>query len=207
MSDNDLDVFIVDDDQAVRDSLADLIDSVGLNPKTYATAREFLAQYTQALWGCLVLDVRMPGISGLELQEELSRRGAFLPTVFITGHGDIPMAVQAMRQGAFDFIQKPFREQDLLDRINRALETGAKMRDIQLKCQVVRENVHHLTPREHEVMNMIIAGKSNKVIAIELGLSQRTVEVHRANVMDKLQVRSLAELVRLATHAGLDLLD
>jgi len=207
MSDNNPNVFIVDDDQAVRESLSDLMDSVGLNAETFASAQEFLTRYTPSLWGCLVLDIRMLGMSGLELQDELTRRGSLLPTIFITGHGDVPMAVQAMRRGAMDFIQKPFREQDLLDSINLALENGAKIRESELERQTVRQQVESLTPREREVMDKIIAGKSNKVIATDLGLSQRTVEVHRANVMEKLQVRSLADLVRLVTHAGLDVVD
>lgn len=207
MSDSNPNVFIVDDDQAVRESLSDLMDSVGLNAETYASAQEFLTRYTPTLWGCLVLDIRMLGMSGLELHDELIRRGSLLPTIFITGHGDVPMAVQAMRRGAMDFIQKPFREQDLLDSINLALENGAKMRDGELERQTVRRQVESLTPREREVMHKIIAGKSNKVIAADLGLSQRTVEVHRANVMEKLHARSLADLVRLVTHAGLDVED
>ena len=203
MSDKSLTVFIVDDDHAVRDSLADLIDSVGLNTETYPSAQDFLTDYTPDRCGCLVLDIRMPGMSGLELQDELVRRGASLPIIFITGHGDIPMAVQAMRLGAYDFIQKPFREQELLDRINKALESGIEKRLLQLEYQTVKAHIQTLTPREKEVMDMIVTGKPNKVIAIDLGLSQRTVEVHRANVMDKLQVHSLADLVRLVTRAGL----
>ena len=195
-------VFIVDDDQAVRDALADLVDSVGLSAETYATAHDFLAAYTPECSGCLVLDIRMPGMSGLELQDELASRGAILQTVFITAHGDVPMAVQAMRQGAQDFIQKPFRDQDLLDCINRALETAVKERVILRETQIVKQHINDLTPREREVLDMIIAGKANKVIAIEMGLSQRTVEVHRAKLMDKLQVRSLADLVRIVTRAG-----
>jgi len=197
-----LTVFIVDDDQAVRSALADLVDSVGLSAETYATAHDFLSNYTPECSGCLVLDIRMPSMSGLELQDELTRRGAILPIIFITAHGDVPMAVQAMRQGAQDFIQKPFRDQDLLDRINRALETAAQDRESRRETQLVKQHIHELTPREREVLTMIVAGKANKVIAIEMGLSQRTVEVHRANVMNKLQVRSLADLVRVVTRAG-----
>jgi two-component system response regulator FixJ len=203
MTDKNLTVFIVDDDRAVRDSLADLVDSVGLRAETFANAKEFLTHEPTERCGCLVLDIRMPGMSGLELQEELARRGTTLPVIFITGHGDIPMAVQAMRLGAQDFIQKPFREQELLDRINLALETSSRERDIQLERQVVKNQISDLTRRELEVMNMIVAGKANKVIALDLCLSQRTVEVHRANVMDKLHVRSLADLVRVVTRIGL----
>lgn len=204
MTVHDLTVYIVDDDKAVRDSLTDLLDSVGLSTKSYVAARDFLAAYTTKHYGCLVLDIRMPGMSGLELQEELNRRDAVLPIIFITAHGDIPMAVQAMRQGAINFIQKPFRDQELLDSINKALKTYDKKYKSQREDKSVKEHVHKLTPREHEVMKMIVAGKANKVIAIDLGLSQRTIEVHRANVMEKLEARSLAELVRIITHAGLD---
>ena len=196
-------VFVVDDDQAVRDSLADLVDSIGLASKTFSTAQAFLKQCTCDDCGCLVLDIRMPGMSGLELQKELVRRNNMLPVIFITGHGDIPMAVNAMRQGAQDFIQKPFREQELLDCIYLAFETSTKKQAAQLECLSVKERVHALTPRETEVMNMIVAGNSNKVIAIDLCLSQRTIEVHRSNVMEKLKVRSLADLVRVVTRASI----
>ncbi len=202
MIERNLTVFIVDDDQAVRDALADLVDSVGYGAEIYATAQDFLAAYTPEFSGCLVLDIRMPGMSGLELQDELARRGAILPTIFITAHGDVPMAVQAMRQGAQDFIQKPFRDQDLLDRVNRALETAAKERETWRETQIVKQHIHELTPREREVLDKIVAGKPNKVIAIEMDLSQRTVEVHRARLMGKLQTRSLADLVRGVTRAG-----
>ncbi|TCJ87594.1 response regulator transcription factor [Cocleimonas flava] len=196
-------VFIVDDDQAVRDSLADLMDSVGINVETYATANDFLGQYTSDRLGCLILDIRMPGMSGLELQQELIRRDTVLPIIFITGHGDVPMAVQAIQAGALDFIQKPFRDQDLLDRVNYALKSCDSQQNNQQQTQSVKKHIHNLTPREHQVMEMIVEGKANKVIAIDLGLSQRTIEVHRKNVMQKLEARSLAELVRIVTQTGL----
>ena len=161
MTDCDLTVFVVDDDQAVRDALADLVDSVGLSVATYATADDFLAANTPECSGCLVLDIRMPGMSGLELQDELARRGAILPIIFITAHGDVPMAVQAMRHGAHDFIQKPFRDQALLDRINQALEMAAKARDAQREAQIVKQHIHELTPRERDVLDRIVAGKAN----------------------------------------------
>jgi len=197
-----LTVYIVDDDKAVRDSLTDLVDSVELNAKNYANARDFLMNFSPEDSGCLVLDIRMPGMSGLELQEELNRRDAVLPIIFITAHGDVPMAVKAMRLGALNFIQKPFRNQELLDCINQALNTYDQKHESQQEYQTVLEHINKLTPREREVMKMIVDGKANKVIAIDLGLSQRTIEVHRANVMEKLQARSLAELVRIVTHAG-----
>ena len=196
-------VFIVDDDQAVRDSLADLMDSVGINVETYATANDFLGQYTSDRMGCLILDIRMPGMSGLELQQELIRRDTVLPIIFITGHGDVPMAVQAIQAGALDFIQKPFRDQDLLDRVNHALKSCDSQQNNQQQTQSVKKHIHNLTPREHQVMEMIVEGQANKVIAIDLGLSQRTIEVHRKNVMQKLEARSLAELVRIVTQTGL----
>lgn len=203
MTDQELTVFIIDDDAAVRDSLADLMDSVGLTVQTYATAIDFLADYSAELLGCLVVDIRMPGMSGLELQQELNRREAMLPIILITAHGDVSMAVQAMREGALDFIQKPFRDQELLDRVNQALKSCDKQHNSQRKTQSVKKHIHNLTPREHQVMQMIIEGKANKVIAIDLGLSQRTIEVHRANVMQKLEARSLADLVRIVTQTGM----
>ncbi len=196
-------VFVVDDDPAIRFAMQALMESIHLKHEIFASGDEFLEKVDDHRAGCLVLDIRMPGLGGLELQEELARRGATLPVIFITGHGDIPMAVQAMRLGAQDFIQKPFREQELLDRINLALQTSTREREIQLERQVVKKQIGDLTRREFEVMNMIVAGKANKVIALDLSLSQRTVEVHRANVMDKLHVRSLADLVRVVTRIGL----
>jgi FixJ family two-component response regulator len=203
MTDLELTVFVVDDDQAVRDSLADLMDSVGLKVQTYATAMDFLADYSAERLGCLVLDIRMPGMSGLELQKELNRRESMLPLILITGHGDVPMAVQAIREGALDFIQKPFRDQELLDRVNQALNSCNKQQDSQQQTQSVKKHIHDLTPREHQVMQMIVEGKANKVIAIDLQLSQRTIEVHRKNVMQKLEAHSLAELVRIVTQTGM----
>ena len=201
MTNQKLTVFIVDDDQAVRDSLTDLMDSVGLATASYANANDFLADYTKEQMGCLVSDIRMPGMSGLELQQELKRREAMLPIILITGHGDVPMAVQAMRDGALDFIQKPFRDQALLDLVNQALQSCDKQQNSQQQTESVKSHIHNLTPREHQVMEMIVEGKANKVIAIDLGLSQRTIEVHRANVMQKLEARSVADLVRIVTQS------
>ncbi len=203
MTDQELTVFIVDDDQDMRESLADLMDSVGFNTMSYANANDFLTDYSTERLGCLVLDIRMPGMSGLELQQELNRRDAVLPIIFISGHGDIPMAVKAMHHGALDFIQKPFRDQDLLDRVNQALKSCHKQHNSQQQSHSVKEHIHNLTPREHQIMEMIVEGKANKVIAIDLGLSQRTIEAHRKNVMQKLEARSLADLVRIVTQTGL----
>lgn len=202
MSNGEPTVFIVDDDDAVRDSLEDLVDSVGLKAEIFASAQEFLAAYDPLRAGCLVLDIRMPGMSGLELQEKLGERQAVLPIIFITGHGDIPMAVEAMRRGAVDFIQKPFRDQDLLDRINSALAQGVGRREDMEEQRAIEERIHSLTRRERQVMEMVVEGKANKVIAIDLGLSQRTVEVHRANVMEKMRTKTLADLVRMVSRAS-----
>jgi FixJ family two-component response regulator len=190
-------VFIVDDDDAVRSSLRLLFKSLGLATTAYASAQDFLAAYDPDQPGCLVLDVRMPGMSGLELQQHLSMRGAMLPVIFITGHGDIPMAVEAMQHGAFDFLQKPFRDQDLLDRVQRAIERDTENRMAVRATVAIRERLESLTPREREVLDLVVQGRANKVIAGDLGVSQRTVEIHRARVMEKMEARSLAQLVRM----------
>lgn len=196
-------VFIVDDDDAVRSALRLLIRSVGLQAISFASADEFLASYDARQPGCLVLDVRMPGMSGLELQQELNKRGATIPVIFITGHGDVPMAVEAMQHGAADFLQKPFGDQDLLDRVRKALANDAEARASMAVLAVTRQRLESLTPRETEVMRLVTRGKANKVIGAELGVSQRTVEIHRAHVMEKMQARSLAELVRMVMDAGI----
>ena len=194
-------VFVVDDDEGVRNSLRFLLKSVGLTARTLSSASEFLDTYTPSQPGCLILDVRMPGMSGLELQERLNARGAVIPVIFITGHGDVPMAVEAMQQGAFDFLQKPFRDQDLIDRIQRALERDSQSRASLLQHSKIRERLGSLTPREREVMVLMTRGKANKVMAAELGVSQRTVEIHRARVMEKSGAASLAQLVRMVMDA------
>ena len=190
-------VFVVDDDEAVRNSLRLLLRSVGLNATALASAPEFLAKYDPAQPGCLVLDVRMPGMSGLELQQQLNMRGAIIPVIFITGHGDVPMAVESMQHGAFHFLQKPFRDQDLLDCIQRALEKDRLARVELAQKSRIRERLQSLTPREREVLSLVTAGKPNKVMAADLGVSQRTVEIHRARVMEKMAAASLAQLVRM----------
>ena len=190
-------VFIVDDDEAVRSSLRLLLKSVGLIPEALGSAREFLHKYDPTQPGVLVLDVRMPEMSGLELQEQLSLLGAVIPVIFITGHGDVPMAVEAMQAGAFDFLQKPFRDQDLIDRIQRALEKDRANRAVLDELAVIRQRLESLTPREREVLNMVAGGKPNKIMAADLGVSQRTVEIHRARVMEKMGATSLAQLVRM----------
>ncbi len=190
-------VFIVDDDEPVRDSLKMLMRSVGLNAETFSGAAEFLEAYDPDRPGCLVLDIRMPGMSGMELQEKLNEVHAILPIIFITGHGDVPMAVKAIQYGAADFIQKPFRDQDLLDRINKAIEQDASNRAQLLETRDIEERLSNLTPREKEVLELIVDGRPNKVIAADLEVSQRTVEIHRARVMDKMRASSLAHLVRM----------
>lgn len=188
-------VYLVDDDEAVRDSLGMLLRSVGLDCEVYASALEFLEAYDPQRHSCLVADIRMPGLSGLELQQRLNEQQADVPVIFITGHGDVPMAVNAMKSGASDFIQKPFRDQDLIDRIHKALAQDRERRVWRAQERVVRERLALLTPREAEVMKRVVRGQANKVIAMDLGVSQRTVELHRARVMRKLKMRSLAELV------------
>lgn len=190
-------VFLVDDDEAVRDSLSMLMRSVELTSEAYASAQDFLDAYDPERSGCLVLDIRMPGMSGMELQDKLVEQHAMLPIIFITGHGDIPMAVEAMQKGAVDFITKPFRDQDLLDRINQALEQDNESRSALMEKHQIVQRLDSLTPREKEVLTLVVEGKANKVIAGELGVSQRTVEIHRARVMEKMQARSLAQLVRM----------
>ena len=190
-------VFVVDDDPAIRESLRWLIESVGLKVKVFTTANEFLESYDPSLPGCLVLDIRMPGMSGLDLQNELAAREVSIPILIITGHAEVPVAVRAMKAGALDFIEKPFSDQLLLDRIRRAIEKDVEFRQAHSERAEVAARLAQLTPREREVMDLVIAGKANKVIASELGLSPKTVEVHRAHVMKKMQVDSLADLVRV----------
>jgi two-component system, LuxR family, response regulator FixJ len=190
-------VFIVDDDDAVCGALRLLLKSVGLAATTLSSAQDFLATYDPQQPGCLILDVRMPGMSGLELQQQLNLRGAIIPVIFITGHGDIPMAVEAMQQGAFDFLQKPFRDQDLIDRIQRALAKDQTGRAELQERSRIKQRLESLTAREREVLELVTSGKPNKIMAADLGVSQRTVEIHRARVMEKMGASSLAQLVRM----------
>jgi two-component system, LuxR family, response regulator FixJ len=190
-------VFVVDDDESVRGSLRFLLRSAGLESRAFGSAPEFLSAYDPGQPGCLVLDVRMPGMSGLELQQELNLRGAVIPVIFITGHGDIPMAVDAIQHGAHDFLQKPFRDEDLIERVQQALAKDAKARAALEEHKAIRERLETLTPREREVLALMARGKPNKIMAHELGVSQRTIEIHRARVMEKSGAASLAELVRM----------
>ena len=195
-------VFVVDDDRAMRESLSWLLDSVGLRVRSYATAADFLAEHDPAQPGCLVLDVRMPGMSGLDLQAELARRGVELPTIVITGHAEVSMAVRAVKAGAIDFIEKPFSDQLLLDRVRQALEIDLEAREVRRRREDARRRLATLTAREREVLDLVVAGKANKEIASALGVSPKTVEVHRAHVMSKMYVDSLAELIRITLLAG-----
>jgi FixJ family two-component response regulator len=190
-------IYVIDDDEAVRRSLRFLLKSSGLVVTALASAQEFLENYDLAQPGCLVLDVRMPGFSGPELQQELNRRGAIIPVIFMSGHGDVPMAVEAMQHGAFDFLQKPFRDQDLLDRIQAALREDCQNREQLRNSPLIRKRFESLTPREGEVLAQVTEGRPNKLIAADLGISQRTVEIHRARVMEKMNASSLAQLVRM----------
>lgn len=192
-------VFIVDDDEAVRDSLSLLLRSVGLKVEMHESAQAFLAAFNAQRAGCLILDVRMPGMSGLDLVKTLRTQYQedLLPIIFITGHGDVPMAVEAMQLGALTFIQKPFRDQELLDLIFEALKQDTDQRQTLDQQQQIRQRLDLLTRRESQVLEQVLEGKANKVIAVELGVSQRTVEIHRANLMEKMQADSLAELIRM----------
>ncbi len=189
-------VFIIDDDEAVRDAMVLLMQSVGLQALAYPDAKAFLDAAHDEHPACLILDVRMPGMSGLQLAREAQVRRQAWPIIFVTGHGDVPMAVEAMREGAFDFLQKPFREETLIQRVQRAIEQDHNDQVAASEREEIEERVKDLTPREREILQRIVDGESNKVIAIELGISARTVELHRANVMDKMQARSLAHLLR-----------
>ena len=191
-------IYIVDDDAGLRRSLAYLLDSVGWKREAFDSSEAFLAGWQPQRPACLLLDVRMPGISGLELQRRLRRDGHQLPIVFMTGHGDIPMAVEAMRAGAVDFIEKPFRDQDLITRVQKALELDGQNRGELKEASLIRERFESLTPREREVFQLVTDGKANKVMAGDLGVSQRTVEIHRARVMEKMGAKSLAQLVRMS---------
>ncbi|MCU7845004.1 MAG: response regulator transcription factor [Candidatus Thiodiazotropha sp. (ex Monitilora ramsayi)] len=200
-------VFVVDDDQAMRNSLKWLIESVAMNVETYESADAFIHSYYPGRSGCLLLDVRMPGMSGLELQEYLTSHQIAIPVIIITGHADVPMAVRAMKSGALDFIEKPFNDELLLESIRHALVLDEKQRDMQSQRAEIATRLARLTPREHEVMVMVTNGRANKEIASSLGVSAKTVEAHRARVMEKMEAGSLAELVRMALHANLTIDD
>jgi len=204
MTDRDPIVFIVDDDPGVTDAMRLLLRSVGLPAEVFHSASEFLEAFDPDRPGCLVLDVRMPGMSGLDLQTHLQEHGVTLPIIFVTAHGDVPMAVEAVKAGAVDFVQKPFRDQDLIDKIHQALELDARTRSEAGRRKEIQDRMETLTPRETEVMQLVVEGKANKNIARSLGISQRTVEIHRSRVMEKMKVRSVSKLVQLALKARED---
>lgn len=199
---DDKTIFIVDDDKAVRDSLSWLISSIGLHVETFGSAQDFLDVYEPTRPGCLLVDVRMPGMSGLELQKRLAENPHCLPVIVVTGHGDVQMAVRAMKDGAFDFIEKPYNDQILLDLVQKAVRECERRRTEVTSHQEIQELVDTLTPRERQVMDMIVAGNTNKQIAYALDISEKTVEAHRAKVMEKLQASSLADLIRKSLIAS-----
>lgn len=200
----DLSVFIVDDDEFVRDSLKALLDASGYTTNVYASGVEFLEVAKHAGRGCVLLDVRMPKMDGLEVQAHLREQRSDLPVVIITGHGDISMAVRAMKAGAVDFVEKPFAESDLLECVERALGIVARAEQADAFGDAARESLKKLTPRERDVLIQLVIGRPNKVIAFELGISPRTIEIHRARIMEKMGAESLSHLVRLALAAGVD---
>ncbi|MDY6840244.1 MAG: response regulator FixJ [Pseudomonadota bacterium] len=206
MTDIQQTVYVVEDDEAVRDSLELLLKSDDKPARTYESATAFLKDYSDKMAGCIVLDIRMPGMDGIELQKKLNEKHSILPIIFVTGHGDVPMAVDAMKEGAVDFIQKPYREEALLEKIEAALKQDQEQRKSLDEKQEIIRRIKSLTPREHEIMGRMIAGQANKVIAIELEISQRTVEIHRSRVMHKMGTHSLAHLVRMVLSVK-DLID
>jgi RNA polymerase sigma factor (sigma-70 family) len=191
-------IFVVDDDPSVRESTKFMLEGVGFNVKTFISAQDFLNAKLQEGLGCLILDVRMPGISGLDLQEKLISAKSPLPVIFITGHGTVPMSVRAMKAGAVDFLQKPFEEQDLLDAIHRAITRQREEKSKRDEADKLQQRLKALTPREYEVFSLLVTGMANKEIAYKLGTSERTVKAHRAQIMEKMNAGSFADLVRFA---------
>ncbi len=191
-------VFIVDDEEPIRNALTLLMDSVGLKSETFSSAQEYLDQFDDSKSGCLILDVRMPGLSGLDLQARLGAEIIYPPIIIITGHGDVPMAVRAVTAGAVDFIEKPFNNQSMLDNVHRAIEQDAKQRGETSRLKDIERRYDELTPREKEVLQCVIEGKRNKIIASEMNISQSTVEAHRSKVMEKMIAKTLSELMRMA---------
>jgi len=197
-------VFVIDDDASMRDAVSRLLNAVGLTVQTFASAREFLAGRLPDVPGCAVLDVRLPGLSGLDLQREMVERGIHIPVIFITGHGDIPMSVQAMKAGAVEFLTKPFRDQDLLDAVRSGIQLDRQGRKERAELAELRDGLRQLTPREREVMSLVVAGLLNKQIALRLGASEKTIKIHRGHVMQKMRADSLADLVRMSQKLGIE---
>jgi len=198
-------VFVIDDDASMRDAVSRLLNAVGLTVQTFASAREFLAGRLPDVPGCAVLDVRLPGLSGLDLQREMVERGIHIPVIFITGHGDIPMSVQAMKAGAVEFLTKPFRDQDLLDAVRSGIQLDRQGRKERAELAELRDGLRQLTPREREVMSLVVAGLLNKQIALRLGTSEKTIKIHRSHVMQKMRADSLADLVRMSQKLGIEI--
>jgi two-component system, LuxR family, response regulator FixJ len=197
MSTSDPTVFVVEDDEAQRALLRALVSSIGLICHTFSTADKFLERYDPRQPGCVVLDIFMPGMSGLQLQDELNRRGAMIPVIFITGHADVASAVAAVRHGAFNYLQKPFRNSELIENVRNAVEFDRRNRQMLAEQNAIRDRIASLTPREREVLDLIVRGLASKVMAEEMGVSKRTVELHRSRVMDKMGANSVAQLVRM----------
>ena len=197
MSDDEQKVFVVEDDDAVRDSLLLLLKAVGYQTSGFPNAQAFLQEDVTQLQGCLVLDIRMPGMTGMELHRKLLESNCALPVIFVTGHGDVNMAVEAMKLGAVDFVEKPYLEEELLSKINKAMKMDSEQRESLRYKEQLRQRIKSLTPREFEIMGLMVEGHANKVIAIDLNISQRTVEIHRSRVMQKMGTHSLAQLVQM----------
>jgi FixJ family two-component response regulator len=204
MTSFDAAVLVVDDDHLIRDALEQLIKSVGLKAYTFSSAQEFLEKDLPDVPCCLISDIRMPGLSGLDLQDELAKKGLKIPVIFITGHGTVPTSVRAMKAGAVDFLQKPFEDQELLDAIHNAIEQNRQTRKEQAEIGEIKRRVESLTPREYEVLSLVTAGMLNKQIAYDLKLSENTVKTHRAHIMQKMKAESLADLVRLTEMVDID---
>jgi two-component system, LuxR family, response regulator FixJ len=190
-------VYVVEDDEGARALVSVLAQSIGVRCQAFETAAEFLERYDSRQPGCLVLDLIMPGMGGLDLQDELNRRGAVIPVIFITGHSDVPTAVEAMQRGAFNYLQKPFKNPDLVDSVRKAIAHDRTNRQTLMQVDAIRERLFSLTPREREVLDLIIRGRPNKMMAVDMGLSQRTIELHRSRVMEKMGANSVAQLVRM----------
>jgi FixJ family two-component response regulator len=197
-------VFVIDDDASMREAISRLLHAIGLTVRTFGSAREFLGTRLPDIPACVVLDVRLPGLSGLDLQREMVERGIHIPVVFITGHGDIPMSVQAMKAGAVEFLTKPFRDQDLLDAVRSGIQLDRKEREERAELAELRDCVRQLTQREQEVMSMVVSGLLNKQIALQLGTSEKTIKIHRSQVMRKMRANSLAALVRMSQKLGIE---
>jgi FixJ family two-component response regulator len=198
-------VFVIDDDASMREAISRLLHAIGLTVRTFGSAREFLQYRLPDIPACLVLDVRLPGLSGLDLQREMVERGIHVPVIFVTGHGDIPMSVQAMKAGAVEFLTKPFRDQDLLDAVRLGIQRDRKGRKERAEVAKLREDLNQLTSREREVMSLVVAGFLNKQIALRLGASEKTIKIHRGRVMQKMCADSLADLVKMSQKLGIDI--